>query len=133
MMVNQYETVIIFSPILSEDELKKEVKKFKKMLEDGGASIIEERSWGLRQLAYPIKAKSNGIYYIIEFNGDGNLISKLEVEYKRDENILRFLTTSLDKFGVDYNNRRRAGLVGKERKAREAAVKSIKESTTLEA
>jgi len=132
-MVNQYETVIIFSPILSEDELKKEVKKFKKMLEDGGASIIEERSWGLRQLAYPIKAKSNGIYYIIEFNGDGNLISKLEVEYKRDENILRFLTTSLDKFGVDYNNRRRAGLVGKERKAREAAVKSIKESTTLEA
>ncbi len=133
IMVNQYETVIIFSPILSEDELKKEVKKFKKMLEDGGASIIEERSWGLRQLAYPIKAKSNGIYYIIEFNGDGNLISKLEVEYKRDENILRFLTTSLDKFGVDYNNRRRAGLVGKERKAREAAVKSIKESTTLEA
>ena len=63
-------------------------------------------------------AKSNGIYYIIEFKVDTQAIAKLEVEYKRDENILRFLTTALDKYGIEYNDKRRAGLVGKERKNR---------------
>ena len=119
-MINNYETVIIFSPILSEDDLNKAVKKYKKLLQDHDATIVEERNWGLKQLAYPIMAKSNGIYYIIEFKVDTQAIAKLEVEYKRDENILRFLTTALDKYGIEYNDKRRAGLVGKERKNRVA-------------
>ncbi|MEI7801430.1 MAG: 30S ribosomal protein S6 [Bacteroidota bacterium] len=117
-MINNYETVIIFSPILSEDDLNKSVKKYKKLLQDHDATIVEERNWGLKQLAYPIMAKSNGIYYIIEFKVDTQAISKLEVEYKRDETILRFLTTVLDNYGIEYNDKRRAGLVGKERKNR---------------
>ena len=120
-MINNYETVIIFSPILSEDDVNKAVKKYKKLLQDHDATFVEERNWGLKQLAYPIMAKSNGIYYIIEFKADTQSIAKLEVEYKRDENILRFLTTALDKYGIEYNEKRRAGLVGKERKARAAS------------
>ena len=120
-MQNNYETVIIFSPVLGEDDLKKSVKKYKKILTDHDAAIIEERNWGLKQLAYPIMAKSNGIYYIIEFRADTQSIAKLEIEYKRDENILRFLITSLDKYGIEYNDKRRAGLVGKARKEKAAA------------
>ena len=113
MQKNQYESVIIFTPLLSEEDVKKEIAKNTKLLSDHGAQIVEERNWGLKQLAYPIAAKSNGIYYIVEFIAPTNLINKMEVEFKRNENILRFLTTSLDKYAIDFNNRRRLGLAGK--------------------
>ncbi len=118
-MSNHYETVIIFSPILSDEDVKKLVTKYTKLLSDHGAKIVEERNWGLKQLAYPIQNKSNGIYYIIEFIAPGTTISKMEIEFRRDENILRFLTTALDKYGVEYNDKRRKGLVGKGKKVSE--------------
>ena len=83
-MTNHYETVIIFSPLLSDDDVKREVSKYTKMVTDGGATILEERHWGLRQLSYLIEGKSNGIYYIMEFSGPGVLHQKLEIEFKRD-------------------------------------------------
>ncbi len=118
-MPNNYETVVIFTPLLSEEEVKREIAKITKTVTDAGATIVEERNWGLRQLAYPIQAKSNGIYYIMEFAGPSTLVSKLEVEYKRDENIIRFLTVKLDKYGMDYNDRRRKGLVGKKKDSKD--------------
>lgn len=114
-MPNNYETVVIFSPLLSEEDVKREIARITKTVTDAGATIVEERNWGLRQLAYPIQSKSNGIYYIMEFSGPSTLISKLEIDYKRDENIMRFLTVKLDKYGIDYNDRRRKGLVGKKK------------------
>jgi small subunit ribosomal protein S6 len=114
--MNQYECVIIFTPLLGEEDLKREIAKNTKLLQDHDATIVEERNWGLKQLAYPIAAKSNGIYYIVEFKAPPTLIAKMEVEFKRNENILRFLTTSLDKHAIDYNNRRRLGLAGKGKK-----------------
>jgi small subunit ribosomal protein S6 len=118
-MPNNYETVIIFSPLLAEEDVKRELAKYAKLVTDAGATIVEERTWGLRQLSYPIQGKSNGIYYIMEFAGAGSIISKLEVEYKRDENIIRFLTVKLDKYGMDYNDRRRKGLVGKKKETKD--------------
>ena len=112
-MPNHYETVIIFSPLLSDEDVKRELTKYTKMVTDAGATIVEERPWGLRQLAYPIEGKSNGIYFIMEFAGDGSFIQKLEVEFKRDESIIRWLTVSLDKYAIEYNDKRRKGLVGK--------------------
>ena len=94
-MLNHYETVIIFSPLLYADDVKREVSRYTKMVTDGGATILEERQWGLRQLAYPIEGKSNGLYYIMEFAGPGTLHQKLEIEFKRDDNIMRWLTIKL--------------------------------------
>ncbi|HYV90381.1 MAG TPA: 30S ribosomal protein S6 [Chitinophagales bacterium] len=118
-MTNHYETVIIFSPLLSDDDVKREVSKYTKMVTDGGATILEERHWGLRQLSYLIEGKSNGIYYIMEFAGPGTLHQKLEVEFKRDESIMRWLTVALDKHAIEYNDKRRKGLVGKKKEPAE--------------
>lgn len=125
-MQSHYETVIIFSPLLSDEEVKKEVSRITKIITDGGAIIMEERHWGLRQLAYPINAKSNGIYYIVEFAGSGELVSKFEIEFKRDENILRWLTVKLDKYGIEYNDKRRKGLVGKKKEVPDDKIEVIK-------
>ena len=107
-MVKQYETVFIATPVLSEEQMKETVKKYTDLLKSKGAEIVYENNWGMRKLAYPIRKKTTGFYYLIEFKAEGNVINDLEVAYKRDERLLRFLTVSLDKHAVAYNEKKRA-------------------------
>ncbi len=106
-MMNQYETVFIVTPVLSEDQVKETVQKFKKILTEGGAEILTEENWGLKKLAYPIKHKTTGFYNLIEFKAEGALIEKLETEFRRDERIIRFLTFKMDKYAVEYSNKKK--------------------------
>ncbi len=106
-MLNQYETVFIATPVLSETQMKEAVQKFKKIITDNGGEIVHEENWGLKKLAYPIQKKSTGFYYLIEFKGSGDLIEKLEIQYRRDERILRFLTFKMNKFAVLYAEKKR--------------------------
>ncbi len=107
--MKNYETLIVVTPLLSEEQLKEVIAKFKKVLTDNGAEIVAEDNWGLKKLAYPIQKKTTGFYHLTEFKASGELINKLEVEYKRDERIMRFLTIALDKHAVAYNDRKRNG------------------------
>jgi small subunit ribosomal protein S6 len=102
-MSNQYETIFVMTPVLSDDQLKETVKSYKTFLKEKGAEIVHEENWGLRKLAYPIKKKSTGFYFLIEFKAEGKVISELELAYKRDERLLRFLTVSLDKHAQAFN------------------------------
>ena len=107
-MLNRYETVFIKTPVLSEDQAKETVTKVRDFLNVEGAKIIHEENWGLRKLAYPIQKKTTGYYHLIEFEAEGETISKLEIQYKRDERILRFLTMKMDKHAVAYAEKKRA-------------------------
>lgn len=105
--MNQYETVFIMTPVLSDEQMKETVAKYQKFLVDKGAEIVFEDNWGLRKLAYPIQKKSTGFYYLIEFKADGNFVADLELNYKRDERIIRHLTVKLDKHAIAYNEKKR--------------------------
>ena len=107
-MLNQYETVFIVTPVLSEAQMKEAVSKFQNYLSESGAQIILIENWGLRKLAYPIQKKTTGFYTMIEFKADATLIEKLETEYRRDERIIRFLTFKMDKYSVEYAEKKRA-------------------------
>jgi small subunit ribosomal protein S6 len=118
--MNQYETVFIVTPVLSASQMKEAVQKYQNYLKDNNAEIVHEENWGIRKLAYPIQKKSTGFYYLIEFKVDGQFISKLETEFKRDERLLRFLTVKLDKHAVTYNEKkRRIAKEAKEQKTEE--------------
>ena len=106
-MTKRYETVFILTTVLSVDQVKETVVNFKKFLKDSGAKLMHEEDWGLRKLAYPIQKKSTGFYQMYQFEStNGALIAKLEVAFKRDERIMRFLTVKLDKYGVEYAAKR---------------------------
>ena len=105
--MNQYETVFILTPVLSEDQMKEAVKKYEDHLAKAGAEIVHEGHWGMRKLAYPIQKKSTGFYQLIEYKAEGNVIADVETELKRDERVLRFLTVKLDKHAVAYNEKKR--------------------------
>jgi len=107
MAINQYETVFILTPVLSDVQMKEAVSKFRQVLTDNGAEVINEEDWGLRKLAYPIQNKSTGFYTLLEFKAPGELVAKLETEYRRDERVIRFLTFKLDKHAVAYSEKRR--------------------------
>lgn len=106
-MLNQYETVFIITPVLSESQMKEAVAKFKSVITDGGGTILHEENWGLKKLAYPIQKKTTGFYYLIEFKAEGQLIGKLETEYRRDERVIRFLTFKMEKYAVEYSEKKK--------------------------
>jgi small subunit ribosomal protein S6 len=109
-MVRHYETVFILTPVLSEQQVKEAVKKFRDLLTANNAKIENEENWGLKKLAYPIQKKSTGFYTLFQFEGDSSLIEKLETEYRRDERIIRFLTFRMDKYALEYSEKRKQKL-----------------------
>jgi small subunit ribosomal protein S6 len=92
---------------LSDKQTKEAVDKFKKSLKTSGAKINHEESWGLKKLAYPIQKKSTGFYFLMQFQAEGDAIKNFEVELKRDEKVMRFLTMKMDKDHVEYAEKRR--------------------------
>jgi small subunit ribosomal protein S6 len=115
--MKHYEVTFIVDPVLSGDEIRATEQSYESMLKDHGCTIVHKDEMGLRQLAYPIGKKSSGIYYCIEFSAEsGDVVGKLELAFRRDERIMRFLTIALDKYGVKYNDDKRKGLIGKVQK-----------------
>ena len=112
--MNQYETVFILTPVLSDEQMKETVAKFKKLLTDNGAEILNEEAWGLKKLAYNIEKKTSGFYNLIEFKAEPTLINKLETGYRRDEKVIRYMTVKLEKYAAQYAEKCRAKLGKKE-------------------
>ncbi|MCF6356519.1 MAG: 30S ribosomal protein S6 [Draconibacterium sp.] len=106
-MLNQYETVFICTPVLSEPQVKEAVKKFRTIITELGGDMIHEENWGMKKLAYPIQKKSTGFYHLFEFIADPSVIAKVETEFRRDEKIIRFMTVKLDKYAIVYSTKRK--------------------------
>ena len=122
MFQKNYETVFILTPVLSEVQMKDTVDKFVNLLKTEGAEIINVENWGLKKLAYPIQKKSTGFYHLFEFTATSiDIISQLEIAYKRDERVLRFLTVSLDKHAIAYSEKRKGKFAEAKSKKKESA------------
>ena len=105
--MNNYETVFILTPVLSDAQMKEAVEKFTNLLKAQGAEIVNEENWGLRKLAYPIDKKTTGFYQLVGFKADPSVIATLELNFRRDERVIRFLTFRQDKYAAEYAAKRR--------------------------
>ena len=112
--MNQYETVFIMTPVLSDEQMKETVAKFRNLLTDNGAEILNEEIWGLKKMAYAIEKKSTGFYCLVEFKGEPSIVNTLETGFRRDEKVIRYMTVRLDKYAVQYAEKRRSKLGKKE-------------------
>ena len=99
--MNNYETVFIVTPVLSEAQVQEVADKFQGVITENGGQLVNVEKWGLKKLAYPIQT------------GEGSLINTLETQYRRDERVIRFLTFKQDKYAVEYSEKRRAKLSNK--------------------
>jgi len=114
--MNHYETVFILNPVLSDDQIKEAVKKFEDYLLSKGAEMIWKEDWGLKKLAYAIDKKKSGFYHLFEFNAPGEIIAPYELEFRRDDSILRYLTVRLDKYAAAWADVRRERVKSKKAK-----------------
>ncbi len=131
--MNHYETVFILTPVLSEPQMKEAVEKFKTVITNEGATIVNEENWGMRKLAYSIEKKTTGFYTLLEFDGESTIVNKLETAFRRDEKVLRFLTFRLDKYAAEYAVKRRSlrkNAAKEAPKAEEPAKEEVTEETT---
>lgn len=125
-MEKRYETVFILTPVLSEEQAKEAAKKFIQFLKQQKAKVLHEEVWGLRKLAYPIQKKTTGFYFLIEFSSEKKeIVKELETAFKRDERVLRFLTVAMDKYAIEYAEKRKSKL-----KSTSALTSSKKKKTT---
>jgi len=107
--MNSYELMVIFTPILSEEEFKASQKKYSDLAIEAGGEIVHSNPWGLKSLAYPIEKKTTGIYWVVEYTAPSDFNEKLKVQILRDEQIMRHMITKLDKNAVEYNYVKRNG------------------------
>ena len=117
--MNNYELMVIFTPVLSDEEFKNAQRKFTTMVTDSGGEMVAENPWGLKSLAYPIQKKTTGLYWVSEFIAPSDFNEKLKIQLLRDESVLRHMVTRLDKYAVEYNHRKRNGLPTGNQKAME--------------
>ena len=105
--MNNYETVFIVTPVLSDAQVQELADKFQGVITENGGRIVSGEEWGLKKLAYPIQKKTTGFYFLIEFEAEGDIVDILETQYRRDERVIRFLTFKMDKYVVEYAEKRR--------------------------
>lgn len=109
--MNNYELMVIFTPVLSEEEFKNAQKKYTAFLTENGGQVVHQNAWGLRSLAYPIQKKTTGLYWILEYKAPSDFNEKLKTQLlRRDESVLRHMYTVLDKYAVEYNAKKAKGI-----------------------
>ena len=118
--MNNYELMVIFTPVLSDDEFKAAQRKFASLVTDNGGQMVAENAWGLKSLAYPIQKKTTGLYWVMEFIAPSDFNEKLKIQLLRDESVLRHMATKLDKYAVEYNHKKRSGIPTGTEKVQEA-------------
>ncbi|WP_222844139.1 30S ribosomal protein S6 [Saccharicrinis aurantiacus] len=115
-MLNHYEAVFILTPVLSDVQMKEAVEKFRGVITENGGEIVNAENWGLRKLAYPIQKKSTGFYNLFDFKVEPDVIAKLELAFRRDERVIRFLSFRMDKYAEAYSEKRRKNIKEKKEK-----------------
>jgi small subunit ribosomal protein S6 len=108
--MQNYELMVIFTPVLSEEEYKAAQKKYTSFLTENGGKTVHENAWGLKSLAYPIHKKTTGLYWVLEYTAPSDFNEKLKIQLLRDESVLRHMFTALDKYAVEYNAKKRSGV-----------------------
>ena len=108
--MQNYELMVIFTPVLSDDDYKGAQKKFTSLISESGGEVLNEKPWGLKSLAYPINKKTTGLYWVVEYKAPSDFNEKLKIQLLRDDNVMRHLFTALDKYAVEYNEKKRSGV-----------------------
>ena len=108
--MNNYELMVIFTPVLSEEEFKAAQSKFASLVKENGGEVLHTNPWGLKSLAYPIAKKTTGLYWVMEYKAPSSFNEKLKIQLLRDESVMRHMFTVLDKYAVEYNAKKRSGV-----------------------
>lgn len=100
-----YELAAIFMPDIEESTLVNHIENVRNLISNSGGELIGTDTWGMREMAYPIKKRTSGYYVIFYFRGNPSAPHKIRDILRIDENVIRHLIVvnqnmpALDKVG----------------------------------
>jgi small subunit ribosomal protein S6 len=94
-----YETLVVLSSSLGSEQ-QPLIKKLEDLIKSSGGTLDESRDWGSKKLAYQIQKQSDGHYYLIEYQAEGDLVSELERTLRITDGVLRFSTVQQEHTGL---------------------------------
>ena len=89
--MNKFEAVLLISPEVSNDQLKKELDNFDSILNTNKGSIIHKEDWGLRDLSYKIKTFKKAFYKFFQIEINGNSLDSIKKDLNQSDNVIRHL------------------------------------------
>lgn len=89
-MKRNYELIVIFETEVKAEEKEKLLQFIKKTISNSG-TILEEKDWGKKELAYPVKKQRMGLFHWFSFTAEPAVAVELEKKLKLEEKILRYL------------------------------------------
>lgn len=93
--MNNYETVILISNKIKDEERKSVVKKIQELINvNGKVSKVDEI--GLRKMAYEVRKHNEAFYYVIYFESEPSFIAELERNYRIIDEIIKFIVVKQD-------------------------------------
>lgn len=98
MALEHFETIVILSDKLTEEEYKEKATTYKNLIEEGadGSRIKDIDMMGKKKLAYPIKKYTEGWYILFTYKTRPKNIASLERYLRIDDTVLKFLTIKKD-------------------------------------
>ena len=95
--MNKFETVILFSPVLTTSDQKKQEDSFKNQLSKVNGTIISQENWGLKDLSYNIKNNKKALYIFYQLEMEGSKIQEIKKNLNQNEKIIRCLFVKVKK------------------------------------
>ena len=96
MRTGVYESTVLINASLDDQQIESILTKIKDIITNNGGQIRELENWGRKRLAYPVEKSKIGYYAIYRFDAPSDIVAKLERTYSLDEQILRYITLSLN-------------------------------------
>lgn len=93
--VIRYELMVIVTPDVTQADYEKHVEEIKKLLGAHNSKIGHTEDWGKRDLAYSIKKKEHGYYYVFDFEMDPSEVPELNKQLRITPFVLRYLIVKL--------------------------------------
>ena len=93
-----FEHTIMLRQDLSSADLEEALKSHEQMLNEINGNIIYKESWGLRNLAYPIKENKKAFYEFMNIDIPQKNIEELNSKLNLNENVIRYLSIKVKSF-----------------------------------
>jgi small subunit ribosomal protein S6 len=96
MIMNEYETIYVARPDLTEDVMSKMTARFEQLINDNRGTLLVSEDWGKRKLAYVVARHHRGHYIYLNYVGPSTIVLEVERNLRNEDQLLRFLTVKLD-------------------------------------
>ena len=93
-----FEHVIILKQSLSSNELSNELKNHTDMVSELNGNVVYQESWGMRNLAYPIKNNKKAFYEFMNIEIPQENIDLMNSKLNLNENVIRYLSIKVKSF-----------------------------------